>query len=796
MASELCMNCFNVKGEYEVCPYCGYVEGTPPEQPHYLTPGTILGNHFIVGTVAGVGGFGITYKCYDTTLGVIVAVKEFYMSGLVNRSPGERRVGLLSGDKKEQYKERLERFRMEAQSMSQFGKAKDIVNVYDYFEENGTAYIVMEYIDGAKLKTYLEQQGPMEPEAAIGTILMIIEAVKKIHSKGIIHCDVSPDNIYIVNEESIKILDFGAAQINDSKTGMADPVIKVGYSPLEQYRNTSRQGFYTDVYAAGAVLYQMLTGSAPIESTEREVEDKLKSPMEAGVKLSPNVDRAVMEALAVRPELRFQSMQQFQDALMNKRIAEYPKEKLRKKRQKRYTIIGISATLAAAVGVAAGLYSTILKPQDRIFDSVIDSPAKITVWVENPDQKTMIEELAQSGFKEGRHPEEDEKLRKMQEQNENVKVEVVVQKNMDQALRNSKKDKKKAMPNMFLSDHVSNLDDYSLVSLEDNYNRLDLDKYVFMSDYQQHFPGMKEMPTGVDTLLLYASEIGYYKSNKLDSSKVQAKEHGSSGIKTVELDTVISGGEAVENNFLNQQLANVQSNVLGSVLLLEKENWRQVFTRKKLPDSDMLTPLSRIQSFRNTAAGPEFKLNCTVDEDGKIVAEEKPKDRIYGSNVLAGAAYRKYMNQAAGRAKNSKNEYANPITDYSVYVVTHGGKMLVSYSERYAILTRGSEEQQNACMRLLWVMQQEIGQARKTGTILTTYPIWKASFEQFPSYNAGYGDFIELEKENYPCVLMGRESGQAQEYVDGLKEKEDMKELQIYSEEYVKAGGKSEAEQE
>lgn len=174
--------------------------------------------------------------------------------------------------------------------------------------------------------------------------------------------------------------------------------------------------------------------------------------------------------------------------------------------------------------------------------------------MENPDQKTMIEELTQSGFKEGRHPEEDEKLREMQEQNENVKVEVVVQKNMDQALRNSKKDKKKAMPNMFLSDHVSNLDDYSLVSLEDNYNRLDMDKYVFMSDYHQHFPGMEEMPTGVDTLLLYASEIGYYKSNKLDSSKVQAKEHGSSGIKTVELDTVISGGEAVENNFLNQPL--------------------------------------------------------------------------------------------------------------------------------------------------------------------------------------------------------------------------------------------------
>ena len=129
MASELCMNCFSVKGQYEVCPFCGYVEGTPPEQPHYLTPGTILGNHFIVGTVIGAGGFGITYKCFDTTLGVAVAVKEFYPAGLVNRSPGESRVGLLSGDKKEQYGQQLRRFLMEAQSVAQFGKARDIVNV-------------------------------------------------------------------------------------------------------------------------------------------------------------------------------------------------------------------------------------------------------------------------------------------------------------------------------------------------------------------------------------------------------------------------------------------------------------------------------------------------------------------------------------------------------------------------------------------------------------------------------------------------------------------------------------------
>lgn len=279
MASELCMNCFSVKGQYETCPFCGYQEGTPPKQPHYLTPGTILGNHFIVGTSIGVGGFGITYRAYDTTLGVIVAIKEFYPVGLVNRSPGERKIGLLSGEKQIQYQEQLKRFLMEAQSIAQFGKAKDIVNVYDYFEENNTAYIIMEYIDGVLLKDYLEKQGRMEVKTALTIIEPVIEAVKKIHAQGIIHRDISPDNIFIADEEAIKVFDFGAARLSDSKEGMAaEKVIKVGYSAPEQYRDVALQGFYTDIYSVGAILYQMVTGIKPIESTEREYKDELMSP--------------------------------------------------------------------------------------------------------------------------------------------------------------------------------------------------------------------------------------------------------------------------------------------------------------------------------------------------------------------------------------------------------------------------------------------------------------------------------------------------------------------------------------
>lgn len=341
---------------------------------------------------------------------------------------------------------------MEAQSVAQFGKAKDIVNVFDFFEENGTAYIIMEYIDGVLLKDYLDKQGVIQPEAAMRIILPIIEAVKKIHSKGIIHRDISPDNIFIANENEIKVFDFGAgtAQYQQGRHGRAEPVIKVGYSPLEQYRNKSKQGFYTDVYAVGAILYQMLTGVKPIESTERELKDELKSPRELGVKISANMDRAVMEALGVRPELRFQGIQQFQDALLNKRIAEYPKEKIKKRRRTRNWTISLSVTAALAAVVGVALYSTVLKPQNPIFDGTVKPGTEITVWVENEDQKSQIEELVESGFKEGERKEEDEKIRKMQEENEQVSVKVEVQENMEEALEEAAERRQHFRSDMFL----------------------------------------------------------------------------------------------------------------------------------------------------------------------------------------------------------------------------------------------------------------------------------------------------------------------------------------------------------
>ena len=194
------MNCFKYKGEFEVCPHCGYVEGTVPEQAYDLLPGTVLENRYIIGTCIGFGGFGITYRAYDTVLNIMVAIKEFYPAGLVNRSPGDTKVGIFSGEKEKEFERQLERFLDEARNMAIFSKERDIVNVYHFFQANGTAYTIMEYIDGILLKQHLKEKGKMSVEEAVSYMVPILEALEKIHRQGIVHKDISPDNIFLTGK--------------------------------------------------------------------------------------------------------------------------------------------------------------------------------------------------------------------------------------------------------------------------------------------------------------------------------------------------------------------------------------------------------------------------------------------------------------------------------------------------------------------------------------------------------------------------------------------------------------------
>ena len=738
MASELCMNCFSVKGQYEVCPYCGYVEGTPPEHPQYLTPGTILANHFIVGTAIDMGGFGITYRCYDTTLGIAVAVKEFFPAGLVNRAPGESVVGLLSGDKQQQYRVELKRFLMEAQSIAQFGKAKDIVNVYAFFEENNTAYIIMEYIDGVLLKDYLKKQGKMEPQVALHIIDLIINAVKKIHSKGIIHRDISPDNIFISSEDAIKVFDFGAAQLNDSTEGKnCEKVIKVGYSAPEQYRDKSNQGFYTDIYSVGAILYQMLTGIKPMESTEREHKDTLKSPLELGVKIEPNVDRAIMEAMAVQPELRFQNIQQFEDALHSKRIAEYPNVKLKKKKHRRNWIIGAVATAVLALGVGFGLMNTVFKSENPVFESQL-SEGKIEVWVDNASQKDALTYIVNESYHQKPEKASDNSTANWLKENKKIEVEVVdvsegAPEGTDtETLMQTKLDQAKeagTMPDMFITDNVEDLSKYDLMSYEDNvYKAVEdkMDEYLYLSDYKEYYKDMNEMPTGIDSLFVY----GY----KLDNAESSSPYLGSDA-KSVSMEDLKKENE---NMYLM-----VPPAILAPAAVLQNEDCFDVKQGLIQPDDTMVSNLYQLVAKNETASGKKImKNNAGVDYG------------LYGNTALADRSFFQKLISATKADKNSISKY--PLKDFTMKVATEQDRMLIQYKNAYAISADSTTNEKNACMRLLWTILGANAEMIYRGDDNEPFPINKKAFIDFFESNSKMTAFKDMVLNKEPCFIVGR----------------------------------------
>lgn len=517
MANELCMNCFNVKGKAVKCPYCGYEEGTPPEQVFQLWPGTILADRYIVGICIGYGGFGITYKAYDTILGVIVAIKEFYPAGLVNRAPGERKIGILSGDKIEEYTTQLRRFLLEAQSIAQFGKAKDIVNVYDYFEENGTAYIIMEYIDGVLLKDYMKQEGKLDVETAVYLITPIIEALKKVHASGIIHRDVSPDNIFITSDGAIKLFDFGAAILADEQSETASTaVIKAGYTPPEQYRSKSKQGLFSDVYSVGAILYEMVTGVKPMEASDRTAKDELLPPSQIGITLDPNLDRAIMQAMAVRPEFRFQYIEHLQEAIEDKRVAEYPEEKLKRLRKKRRLAVSISISVLLTSVVVALVLVNRVRQGNEVLTSVLE-PCELTIWVPcggslgEEDAKKQIELLVKDFQSNSESFKGNDKI--------SFHCKAVSAEHYEEEFEQAKEEGKE--PDIYCIDYVG---EEGSLGLERLYDILSEKEYFGLSNYKEYHRQLKSVPFGLRTLCAYAFD-GNQTHKKIDVKEVLTEEN-------------------------------------------------------------------------------------------------------------------------------------------------------------------------------------------------------------------------------------------------------------------------------
>lgn len=382
MAHKICFQCFKRKDGQEVCPHCGYAEHDGVRQAYQLVPGTVLRKRYVIGVSIGIGGFGITYKAFDVTLGMIVAVKEFYPAGLVNRGGGERKVGIFSGEKELEFQKQLERFLQEARNMALFSKERDIVNVFDYFEDNQTAYIIMEYVEAPLLKDMLKKRR-FSVEEASGYMFALLDALEKVHRHSIIHKDISPDNIFLTGEDTIKLFDFGAARLQGTERTEA-VVVKAGYTPPEQYTSEDVQDFTTDIYAAGAVFYEMVTGEKPMDSRDRVMRDEIKRLEECGVQADEYLERIIFKAMALEPGLRFQNTRQFKSALASRKKVRIPQEEIIRNRRIRRVLTAGLLVVILVTGTIVGLNLTVFSGRGRI-DVRQVKETDLSVWLSVKD---------------------------------------------------------------------------------------------------------------------------------------------------------------------------------------------------------------------------------------------------------------------------------------------------------------------------------------------------------------------------------------------------------------------------
>ena len=320
MADRLCYGCMEPL-EGSVCPRCGWHAGSD-NQPHQLGVGTLLRDQYVIGRALGQGGFGITYLGWDRYLDMKVAVKEFYPSALVAR---DRAYGTgvftTAENGAAAFRASLERFLREAKALARFEGVPAIVSIKSFFEANGTAYIIMEYVKGTSLEKFVALRGGrLAPEEAFRLLDPVIDALAKVHEAGMVHRDISPDNIILHPMGGAKLLDFGAVrEVQDPRTGQRDlksteAILKHGFAPIEQYQSKGDLGPWTDVYAFCGTLFYCLTGRVPMEATQR-ILDGVDLPWAQIPGLSPHHQQVLRKGTALRAADRYAGMAQLKQAL-------------------------------------------------------------------------------------------------------------------------------------------------------------------------------------------------------------------------------------------------------------------------------------------------------------------------------------------------------------------------------------------------------------------------------------------------------------------------------------------------
>ncbi len=487
-----CYACFKEFPEdFSVCPHCGQVVNDKPQEPIHLVPGTILAGRYILGQAIGSGGFGIVYKAWDLKLETIVAVKEFFVSRLVTRAEGLKNL-IISKKSQQEYEYRKERFLAEARNMAKFGAHRSIPNVFEFFEENNTAYIVMELLKGCPLNSYLHSHGNrLEVDFALLIANEVGNALKSMHAHKIIHRDVAPDNIYICAGKDIKIklMDLGAAKLADSSDETIDIILKPGYSPTEQYDNSKSIGPWTDIYALGASLYVMLTGVKPDESTNRKINDEVVPPHLLNEAVSENLSNAIMKAMAIEKHMRFKTVDEFLAAINGERkVVTLSKERRNRSLKRTAGILAACAAVVISGILGINAYNARKAAEDL-------KPADIQVWFSVAEGST--EEAAMEAVKadfEKAYPKVTVELRAIPEDRY---VEELYE-----ALAEDK------LPTLFESTGVPNS---ILEAARDLDGVIASDQFktcLFLDDYSKYYSHKKQMPLAIEVPMAYVITNG------------------------------------------------------------------------------------------------------------------------------------------------------------------------------------------------------------------------------------------------------------------------------------------------
>ncbi len=376
------------------------------ENKDALPSSFVLNGHYVIEEMIGRGGFGITYSAFDTNLRIKVAIKELYLRKICRRRPDGN---VTSPDEyKEVFDANRKNFLEEARVMAGLGSAElpGIVKVREFFEDNSTAYIVMELLTGITLREYVKQKGGRLSDQYMCMLLnRVAEAMQEMHDRGIIHKDVSPDNIMVEAAGGAKLLDFGGSMRLDEEKPLVQLSYRRGFAAPEQYSFRFTPGKTTDVYSLGATVYFCLTGKNPVDAEERGRGRGMLSPRELGADVSSVTERILIKAMDLRQESRYPDVRSFWSQLRESIFTRRDRgpDQLNKKKsaagkKKKIRLLPAAVFIAAVLAVAVFWAITLRSP--NVEEPAEESPPEVTDMPE-PERDTLRDSLTEYIPEEG-----------------------------------------------------------------------------------------------------------------------------------------------------------------------------------------------------------------------------------------------------------------------------------------------------------------------------------------------------------------------------------------------------------